>query len=88
MSHRIHESHIMDLIANSKYEIFESANAPCVVVIMTLPNGYSLAESSACVDPANYDREIGIESCKNALKRKVWAYEGYLAKQRLYEENA
>lgn len=48
------------------------------VVVMTLPNGFELVESSACVSPDNYDHAVGVEICKRQLKNAIWAYEGYL----------
>ena len=47
------------------------------VVCCTLPNGFEVTESSACVDPANYDQEIGVKICKERIADHVWKLEGY-----------
>ncbi|PGD26831.1 hypothetical protein COM32_13085 [Bacillus pseudomycoides] len=55
----------------------EEFHGKCTVVVAKLPNGFILTESSACVDPANYDVNIGIECCKERIVNKVWELEGY-----------
>lgn len=86
MSWKIPESRIDDIMQESDYEIIDSAFGSCTVVIMTLPNGYTLVESSGCIDPNEYDHDLGVQYCKEALRRKVWQLEGYLGKQAYYEE--
>jgi len=49
----------------------------CTVVTAELPNGFILVEDSACVDPANYNEEIGKEICMQRIRNKVWELEGY-----------
>lgn len=84
MSHKIPKEHIENLMAHSDYEIWEVSS--CTIVAMTLPNGYTIVESSGCIDPSEYDHDLGVELCKAALERKVWQLEGYLHKQEFYED--
>jgi hypothetical protein len=42
------------------------------VVIVTLANGFTITESSTCIDPANYDAEIGIDCCMERIEDKIW----------------
>jgi hypothetical protein len=49
----------------------------CTIVAVTLKNGFILIESSACVDVANYNEEIGKEICLNRIRNKLWELEGY-----------
>lgn len=65
-------------------ELFENADChietvfgKCTIVAMKLPNGFVIVESSACVDPANYDHEIGMHECFKRIKDKIWELEGY-----------
>ncbi len=53
------------------------------VVCCTLPNGFEITESSACVDPANYDHAIGVKICLDRIKNRVWQLEGYLLQSKL-----
>jgi len=54
------------------------------VVQVTLLNGFILTESSACVDPANYDEAIGIEICLDRIKNQIWFLLGFLLQSALY----
>jgi hypothetical protein len=47
------------------------------VVAVTLPSGFVIVESSSCVDPDNYDGNIGFDICMNRIRNKVWELEGY-----------
>ena len=48
------------------------------VVRATLANGFELVESSACVDPVNYDEHLGAAICLDKIKDKVWFLLGFL----------
>jgi hypothetical protein len=48
------------------------------VVCVTLPNGFEIIESSSCVDPANYDYELGESIAMKRIEDKIWMLEGYL----------
>ena len=84
MSWKIPEEKIEKIIAESEYEIWEPFEG-ITIMAMRLPNGYVIVESSGCVDPAEYDRELGVFYCKEALKRKVWQLEGYVRKNEYHE---
>lgn len=79
------EKHIEDIIKNSKF-IKQNILDKTVVIVCTLPNGFVLVESSSCVDPANFDFEIGEEICMKEIENKIWKLEGYLLQQKLWEE--
>lgn len=55
------------------------------VVSATLPNGFVIVESSSCVDPVNYDHEIGVEICLKRIEDKIWELEGYLLQPKMSE---
>lgn len=59
------------------YEVIER-DGKTTIVHATLINGYKLVESSSCVDPANYSREIGVEICLNKIKDQLWQLLGFL----------
>lgn len=52
--------------------------AKTTVVRAVLANGFELIESSACVDEANYDENLGAEICIRKIKDKVWFLLGFL----------
>lgn len=57
------------------------------ICIIILENGFKVEGTSACVDPKIYNDAIGRqEAYKNAFE-KIWEKEGYLLKQKMFEEN-
>jgi hypothetical protein len=80
MTWKISHERIQEIMDESLYEVWEPFPG-ITIVAMNLPNGYTLVESSGCVDPAEYDRKLGIQLCKNALERKVWQLYGFMRKQ-------
>lgn len=57
-----------------------------VVVSYKLYNGFTIIGRGACVDPANFDIEIGRKVAREQAENKLWELEGYLLQNRLYEE--
>lgn len=47
------------------------------VVMLKLQNGFEVIGTSACIDPANYDHEIGKKYARERAVSKVWQLEGY-----------
>lgn len=83
-THKIPEEKIVKIIEDSTVHIYDEFDN-CTVVVMQLPNGYVLVESSGCIDPAEYDHDLGVDCCMKALERRVWQLEGYLGKQAFFE---
>lgn len=48
------------------------------VVQATCKNGFTIIDGSACVDPNNFNMEIGKECCMEHIKDKVWKLLGFL----------
>jgi hypothetical protein len=74
--HKITQEQIDALMAASVFGDIKMGDKTCVVT-MKLPNGFEITESASCVDPANYDREIGIMVCKKRIAGRLWELEGY-----------
>jgi hypothetical protein len=73
---KVTQEQIDNIIKNSEIEktcIFDK----CLLVSVKLPNGFILTESSACVDPENYDEKIGYDICMERIENKLWELEGY-----------
>ena len=58
----------------------------CTVVSVKLKNGFVLTESSACVDKANYNVEIGKKACLERIKNKLWELEGYYLQKEFFNK--
>lgn len=78
----ITKAHI-DYIWNESDIITTKVFDKCLVMAVRLPNGFILTESSACVDPKDFDEKIGYECCKERIVNKLWEFEGYLAQDKL-----
>lgn len=59
----------------------------CTMVACKLPNGFVIVETSVCVDPDEYDEEIGVEACMEKIFDKVWELEGYKLQDELAEDD-
>ena len=70
-------------IVEEDYHIFDKT---CLTVCcLTLCNGFTVTGESACASPDNFDAELGRKIARENARNKVWALEGYLLKQRLFE---
>jgi len=49
------------------------------VCIITLDNGYEVIGSSACINPEDYDLEIGKKFAYEDAFEKLWSLFGFLA---------
>lgn len=77
--------HINSKVVNEYYHVVpESTLTFCV---LTLENGFTVSGESACADPANFNKELGEQLAKEQAINKVWMLEGYLLKQKLYEDS-
>lgn len=81
---RITPGHIESLIKYENYHIFPVS---CVTVCcLKLQNGFAVTGESACVHPENFDEDLGRKLARKRAVEKIWELEGYLLKERLYQE--
>lgn len=66
-------ANMQDVIVRTVMEF----DKPCTYVTVRMKNGFTLRESTTCVDPANYNEEIGKEICLRKIEDKVWFLLGY-----------
>ena len=74
---KVTQEQVKAIISASKVESVK-LGAKSTVVSVTLPNGFVIVQSSSCVDPLNYDHELGTKICLERVEDKVWELEGYL----------
>jgi hypothetical protein len=53
--------------------------------VLTLKNGFMVTGESAFASPENFDAEIGKKIARQNARNKIWALEGYLLKQNIFE---
>lgn len=81
---RVTMEDIENTIVNAEYHKLTDVLTVCV---LTLKNGFTVTGESACASPENYDKEVGEKFARESAKSQIWILEGYLLKQRLYEQN-
>ena len=85
MNNTVTQEQIDRLWETAKVEV-TTAYDKCTVMTVQLENGFILSASSACVDPANYDPELGAQICRRKIEDKLWELEGYCLQKQLFEE--
>lgn len=72
---RITQAMVDDFIADGTHPT--TVGGKMTVLNVELKNGTVFAESSACVDPANYDEKLGASICAERVKSRVWHLLGF-----------
>jgi hypothetical protein len=55
--------------------------------ILDLENGFSIKGLSACVDPKEFNLELGRKYAREEAVRQIWPLEGYLLAEQIYQDN-
>lgn len=84
VGNKISPERMTEVLGESKVASWKLGNKTTLVVC-TLPNGYEITETSSCVDPDNYNHDVGVRICMERIQDKVWELEGYLLQARLAE---
>lgn len=71
------------VIVAEAYHVFDGTTL--TVCALTLRNGFTVTGESAAADPANFNEEIGKKIARENARNKIWALEGYLLRQKLYD---
>ncbi|MGE7132648.1 Gp49 family protein [Lysinibacillus xylanilyticus] len=80
------QEQIDNIIKQSAFEVFHRVHEKQCLVVAKLPNGFTVVGESACVDPANYDEQIGYDLAVKHIKNRLWELEGYALQNKLYEQ--
>lgn len=76
------KANMQDIICSTAIEF----DKPVTYVTVRMKNGFTLRESTTCVDPANYDEEIGKQICLEKIEDKIWFLLGYALQDKIYKE--
>lgn len=79
----ITQEQINEIISASEFEEFHKVFGKQSIVVAKLPNGFTIVGESACVDPDNYDNQIGFDIALGRIKNKLWELEGYKLQNQL-----
>ena len=75
MSNKVTREQIQDLIVGAQFHVFQDTTV--TVCCLELRNGFSAIGYSACVDPADFDADIGKSMAYDDAFDKIWQLEGY-----------
>lgn len=80
---RLTPAKIDEVIKSEQFHVFPSS---CLTICcLTLANGFTVTGESACASQDNFDKQLGEKIAKENARNKIWALEGYLLKQKLFE---
>lgn len=82
----ITEEYINEIMEHSEFDIHTIFDK-CTVVTCRLPNGFVISDYATCVNPENYDEDMGVDICSERIKNKIWELEAYRLQQYLWEES-
>lgn len=82
---RLNPDWIDGTIDSEQYHVFPGTTM--TVCALTLRNGYIVTGESAAASPQNFDKEIGRKIARDNARNKIWALEGYLLRQHLWEHS-
>jgi len=80
---RLTPKHIEYTIKKTEFHKLTDVLTTCV---LTLLNGFTVTGESACASPENYNKAIGEKIARENAVEKIWILEGYLLKQKLYDQ--
>jgi len=78
---KVTKAHLDAIIVGATYY----PQGTLMLCVLEVANGFMAVGQSACASPENYDARIGRELAYHDAYNKLWALEGYLLRQRLYE---
>ena len=73
-----HINNLLDTAEVKEIVVFDK----CLICAYKLENDFVIVESSACVDPKNFDLDIGRKICREHVENKLWELEGYVLQQK------
>jgi len=71
----ITETNVHDFVKDIEYKKWGDKTT---IAKALLANGFIITESSSCVDPANFNIDIGSNICKDRIYNEMWRLLGFL----------
>lgn len=76
---------IDSVIADVDYHVFPGTTL--TVCCLTLLNGFTVTGESAAASSDNFNVDIGRKIARENARNKIWALEGYLLKEKLFNKD-
>lgn len=68
--------YVKELMESAKFQSY-TFFGNTTVLAAHFPNGFTIVESSGCIDPANYDLKVGKELCMGKIEDRLWQLLGW-----------
>jgi len=75
---------ILDKVVSVKYVVLDDTTT--TVCVVTMKNGFVVLGSSACADPKQFNKALGEQYSYADAIDKVWPLEGYMLREKLFNE--
>ncbi|AIZ94906.1 hypothetical protein [Pseudomonas phage Pa2] len=82
---KVNPQDVKNMIVEESFTILP--NGLTTVCQLTLVNGWTVTGQSSCVDPDEFDAEIGKEVARRNAEDEVWKFAGYELMQKLHKQN-
>lgn len=79
---KLTKADIEGAIKNSIY--YQPEGTQITICVLVLTNGFTTVGQSGCINPADFDADIGKQMAYRDAEDSIWRLEGYLRKQALY----
>ena len=83
MALQVNFEDLENLGAQAEYHRIDATTT--VVCSLKLPSGFVILGQAACLNPENFDEEMGCELAYQDAMRKLWELEAYRVKQNAFE---
>lgn len=80
---RITADYMESRITDDRYTVIKTLTL-CTI---TLDNGFQVTGESACVDPRNYNLEVGQKLARDNAFRKLWPFFGFLLAEKRHQNS-
>lgn len=77
MKNTVTVEEVKECLKDAKCTTIQLFDKPCTYVEVRMPNGFTIRDTTTCVDPANYDESIGKEICLKHIEDEVWKLLGF-----------
>lgn len=81
---RVTEEYIRSRISKITYNVVPDSTV--TICNITMKNGFNVIGKSACINPVNFDINIGQDIALKDAFNKIWELEGYLLTEERYNE--
>ena len=66
-------------------DFFVLPSSTVTICSITMVNGFRFQGENACIDPNEYDEQIGMQYAYDNAFNKIWEFEGYLRAERRFQ---